>query len=48
VLDATALEYEQSTQAAEASGFPSIFLRLAREAQAMLLMLQRARTQHSE
>ena len=42
VIDATAPEYEQSTRSTEASGFPSIFLLLAREAQAMLLRLRRA------
>ena len=42
LIDATAPEYEQSTQSTEASGFPSIFLMLAREAQTMRLMLQRA------
>ena len=39
VIDATAPEYEHSTRSAEASGLPSIFLMLAREAQTMLLML---------
>ena len=38
-IDATAPEYEYSTQAAEARGHPSIFTMLARQAQAMLLML---------
>jgi hypothetical protein len=39
VIDATDPEYEYSTQAAEARGHPSIFTMLARQAQAMLLML---------
>jgi hypothetical protein len=39
VLDATAPAYEYSTRSAEASGLPSIFTMLAREAQAMLLRL---------
>jgi hypothetical protein len=39
LIDATAPAYEYSTQAAEARGHPSIFTMLARQAQAMLLML---------
>jgi hypothetical protein len=39
VIDATAPAYEYSTRSAEASGLPSIFLMLAREAQAILRRL---------
>jgi hypothetical protein len=42
LIDATAPEYEYSTQAAAARGHPSIFTMLARQAQAMLLMLPHA------
>ena len=39
LIDASAPRYEYSTRSAEASGLPSIFTMLAREAQAMLLRL---------
>jgi hypothetical protein len=39
VIDITAPAYEYSTRSAEASGLPSIFLMLAREAQAILRRL---------
>jgi hypothetical protein len=39
VIDATAPAYEYSTRSADASGLPSIFTMLAREAQAMRLRL---------
>jgi hypothetical protein len=39
VIDATAQEYEHSTQAAQTRGRRSIFMMLARQAHVMLLML---------